>query len=246
MGQVVAARGDQGHSRAASRDDDQGRIENRQAHQQGGEQERGDTEPMAVAGDHGAPRDEEPDRQAPAVAEEDPRRARQVVGEEADAGAGDGEGEGGQHGVAVNQGERADPGGRDARHGARSAVEVVHQVEGVAQADDPGDGEQEVEALGTDHGPAQTGGGQRAARADLRQHAPARCHRNPIVERAQGQHGCGTGKEDPVTPGGVAERQRPRRESREHRQPPEVGGRRAVLLVAGGMVVELRATGERR
>ncbi len=84
----------------------------------------------------------------------------------------------------MDQGENAIPIGLAAATRSRGAVQVVHQVEGVDEADDPEDREREVERVAGEQLPAEVRVQRAIAAADLDRDAGSDRQVDPVVDRA--------------------------------------------------------------
>ena len=185
--------------------------------------------------------DHEADRHAPAVTEEHPGRASEVEAQEPEAGRRDSERRHREQDVAVRDREHRRTGRADAPERPRRAVEVVHQVEGVDDADHPQRRECEVQRRGVPEDPAEIRLPQRQGDHELGEHPRQRAEADTIIRRPdQAQEGSAADDDEHVA-AAAPEHERDRQRSRHHAEPPEVRGRAPVLLVAAGVVQEAGA-----
>ena len=185
--------------------------------------------------------DDEADRHAAAIAEEDPRRRLEVVAQEAEAGARQREGDRPQLRAALGDGQHAEHGARGSPHGAAGAVHVVHQVEGVDDARDEDDRDRQVEPLAGEERPADPTGEQHRSRRQLDRQPGQRRQPVAVVDRADPEQHGGADRDRPEMREAAAEEEGGEEQAADHRDPAQVGRWPVVSLVADRMVVEARA-----
>jgi hypothetical protein len=165
-----------------TRDHDQAGVEYGQA----GQKHRGEQPvPSSLSAEgqgHDRRRHHEPDRHGTAVPEEDARRwPGEVVGQEPQAGADQTQRERPEHGIAKADGQHRGAERRERGDGARRTVHVVHEVEGVDQADHPEDGQDIVRERLVEDRPAQSAGEQQRRGPQRSDHAQLRRDRASVV-----------------------------------------------------------------
>src|SRR3954453_8144642 len=136
MGEVVASAAQDRCTAAPARSDDEGGVEDRDADQWRSRENRHPA--VRVMGNaHYDCCHHQPDRHAPSIAQEDPRRSRQVVWEEPETCPGNGERQDCHLEVSLSERQDATPPRGDYADRARGAIEVVQEIERIDESDHP-------------------------------------------------------------------------------------------------------------